>query len=270
MGEGRFGHEAAPPSTADATSVPLAKEPPVPVTRRASTDKPVRLLTCSDTHDRLPPDLAEAGATAWLHAGDVYEAPDLVEAIPGLSDNDHPDVDAWARRRSVPVYTVKGNHDYADPFGFFTAQRDITGRVVRLADGLLLAGVGWAGVRSVEPPLDGELAEVCAEVGGAVDLARREGDRVVLLTHYPPRSPGLFPDDQWGRQSDFCFPCVTELVKAIEPVLVIQGHIHRWAGMTATLQMGERSTLVVSPGPAGMVIELRGRQASVVATGAAR
>lgn len=237
----------------------------MPNTPRAQA---VRLLCCSDTHDRLPPALPEEGATAWLHGGDVYEAPALHSppaAAPGRHDPDHPDVSAWATARPVPVYGVRGNHDVADPLGFFEAGRNVSGRVVRLASDLVLAGVGWAG-DDIAPPFDAELAEVCDRVGGAVDRERLEGDRVILLTHYPGRVPGLFPDDAFGRLESFCFPCVTGLIRSIEPVAVVQGHIHQWAGRQARMKLGgRRSTLVAAVGPEGAVIEVRaGRK--VVAT----
>ncbi len=125
---------------------------------------------------------------------------------------------------------------------------------------MLLAGVGWAG-EDIAPPLDGELAEVCARVGGAVERERREGDRVVVLSHYPVYAPGLFPDDSFNRLSDFCYRAVTGLVMTLEPVLVVQGHIHQWFGRTARMKLvGRRSTLVVMPGPEGMVVTVgRGR-----------
>ncbi|MGC4115832.1 MAG: metallophosphoesterase [Myxococcales bacterium] len=219
-----------------------------------------RLLCCSDTHDRLPPALPEDGAAAWLHAGDVYEDPrfggEQLPAAADWQDPDHPDVAAWAETRKVPVFGVRGNHDFADPFRFFASGRNLSGRAVRLAKDLVLAGVGWAG-DDVCPPFDRELAEVCAHVAGAVDRVRVDGDRIVLVSHYPGRVPGLFPDDPFGRLSDFCFPCVTELVLAIEPVVVVQGHIHQWAGHQAKLKLaGGRTTLVVALGPAGAVVEV--------------
>jgi Icc-related predicted phosphoesterase len=227
---------------------------------------PIRLLCCSDTHDRLPPALPEADATAWLHGGDVYDLPGFTKAPPGLSDNAHPDVDAWARRRSIPVYTVRGNHDYADPYDFFIPERNVSGRVVRLGEHLLLAGVGFAYSRTLIPPLEAELEEVCVRVQRHLAQEQLPGDRVVILSHYPMRRPGLFPEKSWERLTSLCFQCVTSLVEVVRPVLVIQGHLHEWHGLTAKLKIKKstRHALVVMPGPKGMIIEVRGDRAEVV------
>lgn len=230
----------------------------------------LRLLCCSDTHDRLPPALPENGAAAWLHAGDVFEDPGAgFEPVAGFEDRDHPDVAAWAEARSIRVLAVRGNHDVADPFGFFTASRDLTGRVERLAPDLLVAGVGWAGRWSIAPPFDSELEEVCASVAGQVDRARRDGDRVVLLSHYSMASRGLHPGDD-GDLARWTFPSVTALAQAIAPALVVQGHLHEWAGRSARLPLrAGGAALLVNPGPEGMIVELTGRRASIARTGVA-
>lgn len=228
----------------------------------------LRLLCCSDTHDQLPPPLSEDGATAWLHAGDVYDLPSLTKAQPGLSDEAHPDVDAWARRRTVPVYAVRGNHDYADPYDFFTPGRNVSGRVVRLGEHVLLAGVGFAYRRSLIPPLDEELEEVCVRVQRHLTDEQRGGDRVVLLSHYPMRRPGLFPEKHWEHLTSLCFSSVTNLVDAVSPAVVIQAHLHEWHGLTAKLKLkkSKRTALVAMPGPRGMTIdiEIHGDRAHVV------
>jgi hypothetical protein len=94
---------------------------------------------------------------------------------------------------------------------------------------------------------------------------RRSGDRVVVLSHYPMRRPGLFPEKSWEHLANYCFPSVTGLVEAIRPVLVVQGHVHEWAGLSATLKLTkpERSVLVAMPGPAGMVVEIHRERAKL-------
>lgn len=45
------------------------------------------------------------------------------------------------------------------------------------------------------PPLDTDLAEVCDGVRMLVKRRPHDGDRLVLLSHYPPRTRRLFPGD---------------------------------------------------------------------------
>ncbi len=76
---------------------------------------------CSDTHGSSLPRWGEPGIAAVLHAGDVYDAPTLIE------DDDDPAARHWAASAGVPVFAVRGNHDYLDPGGFFRAAQDLTG-----------------------------------------------------------------------------------------------------------------------------------------------
>src|SRR3954447_15111936 len=103
----------------------------------------VRLLCCSDTHGHRPPDLDEFGAVAWLHAGDVYEGPDLVgddeEPLPG--DPIAEPVRSWLATWRVPVLCVHGNHDVADTFRWFETADAIDERVRRVGPRLVVAGI---------------------------------------------------------------------------------------------------------------------------------
>ena len=90
------------------------------------------LLCCADTHDKTPPNLPEAGATAWLHAGDVCSGENQEALRRGKLHA--ADLDEWARgrrqaigdwiaARTIPVFGVRGNHDVVDPWGFFESAR---------------------------------------------------------------------------------------------------------------------------------------------------
>ena len=82
---------------------------------------------------------------------------------------------------------------------------------------------------------------------------RRVDERVVVLSHYPPRLPGLFPGDD--DPDAMVYASVAELVCALKPVLVVTGREHRWAGLSASLRhKGGGTTMIVNPGPEGMVI----------------
>ena len=111
------------------------------------------------------------------------------------------------------------------------------GRVVLLAPGVWVVGVGWAGDGSAGfagPPLDTDLEEQCERLRD--DIRRRlcDGDRVVVLSHYPPRFVGTFPGD--NDPDVMTYESVAELVLALKPVVVVTGHMHEWAGLSATLR----------------------------------
>jgi Icc-related predicted phosphoesterase len=217
----------------------------------------VRLLCCSDTHGKRPPDLDEAGATAWLHAGDVYEGPALVdddeEPLPGDPIADL--VRTWLATRRVPVFCVHGNHDVADPYRWFERADAIDGRVRRLESGLVIAGIGWHGERYYECPVESDLEPVCDALRRQLFGVGTPADVIVLLTHYPPRIDGLFPMKPGATQTAG-YDAVTRLVNEIRPTLVVQGHEHFWFGQVAKLSYGDRMAIIVNPGPTGMAVAI--------------
>ena len=88
-------------------------------------------------------------------------------------------------------------------------------------------------------------------------LARRligTSDRVVLLTHYPAKLPGVYLEHEASEGE--AFDCVRELIEELGPVAVIQGHVHEWFGQTHLLQMLSRSVLLVNPGPLGGILQI--------------
>jgi Icc-related predicted phosphoesterase len=216
-----------------------------------------RLLCCSDTHGRCPPNLVEDGqTTAWLHGGDAYDGPAILqgddeEPLPG--DPIAEPVRAWLRSRTVPVFGVHGNHDVADPYRWFASIESVDGRAARIAPKLVVVGVGWSGEKYYELPGESDLRRVC-------DAARRQAlrvalpsDHIILLTHYPPRLPGLFPLKP-GASAEPGSEVLAELVRELRPALVVQGHEHFWFGRSASIDFDGRRMLVINPGRDGMTV----------------
>jgi Icc-related predicted phosphoesterase len=214
-----------------------------------------RLLCCSDTHGQRAPDLAETGALAWLHAGDVYDGPSI------SAGDDHPltgaplaePVRSWLQSRTVPVLGVRGNHDVGDPYGWFDVAEPVDERVRRLGPNLVVAGLGWHGERYYECPVESDLETACERLRRQLLRVTNRSDLVILLTHYPPRVPGLFPMKP-GAVECAGYEAISRLVQEVQPILIVQGHEHFWFGQVATIEFGERSTLVVNPGPRGMTV----------------
>jgi Icc-related predicted phosphoesterase len=68
------------------------------------------------------------------------------------------------------------------------------------------------------------------------------GDSLILLTHYPPKLPEL-PCEEVPRH--WVYRCVADLVDELEPIAVVQGHVHQWFGR----QWRREGMLIISPGP---------------------
>lgn len=219
-----------------------------------------RLFCCSDTHGRLP-DLPVGPFDATLHAGDVYNGAELSRrdrderafGVPGWVDPDAAAMERWIEAANT-VYVVRGNHDLADPHGFFRLSQDVTGRVTRVGDGLLIVGLGWHGERYYELPREAEMTVVCEAVRRQLRRLAGSNDCVLLVTHYPPKLPELFPHRI--PEVGWWHACTRALVDEIAPVLVVQGHIHELAGEIAEYQTPGGTTLIVSPGKRGMVLTI--------------
>jgi Icc-related predicted phosphoesterase len=193
----------------------------------------------------------DSTATAWLHAGDLYDGPSVLT-------NDEPPLPgdpiaetflAWVRQRRAPVYAVRGNHDVADPYRWFASVTEVDGRVERLGSDLLLVGVGWHGEAYVEMPGESDLEAVCEQARRQLRRLANPRDRIVLISHYPPLLPGLFPP-RVGARADGGSESIARLVEELTPMLIVQGHEHRWAGLSGRTP----SSLVINPGRAGMAV----------------
>ena len=195
----------------------------------------MQVLCCADTHG-FPPRASAASALCWLHAGDAL---DYCNPQSTMTD--------WAKSQATPVYAVRGNHDCKDPYGFFGAVREVSGNVVRIAEKLVLVGVGWHGESYIDIPKDSDLQPVCNRILNKITAEVQSGDRFVVLSHYPPKTTYFHPPYHEG------YNCITELIELIMPVLVVFGHIHEWGGQSV-LHPFYKSTLV-NPGRTGQVVE---------------
>jgi Icc-related predicted phosphoesterase len=194
----------------------------------------ITLGICSDTHGGLLPRWKGEAITAVLHAGDVYDAPSVME--------DDPFPPERAESFGVRVLAVRGNHDKKDPKQFFRIADDITGRLRKLLPGLWIAGIGFAPKLYFDLPGESDLDSQCRDL---IRMTRREvmpGDSLILLTHYPPKLPEL-PCDEVPK--NWTYRCVADLVEECRPIVVVQGHVHQWFGR----QWRRDNMLIVSPGP---------------------
>lgn len=217
----------------------------------------MRLLCCSDTHGRRPPPLDEDGAIAWLHAGDVESGPDvdasMLEVDPRLDPLLAP-VATWFDSRPIPVHLVRGNHDCVDVYRAFDAGRDVGGRVVPLAPGVWLAGLGWHGERYFELPTDSDLMSALTSLERQLRRLAGPGDAVVLLSHYPLRADEARPAHPMNAEDS---AGIRAFVDRVRPALVVEGHVHHRAGTSIALAHDDgRLTWVVNPGRAGCVVEI--------------
>ena len=198
---------------------------------------------------------------AWLHGGDCrngwrrdFEAE---RVVPDENGQRWPtEVDAaiarWFRTRRRPLLLTRGNHDTADPYGAFAHGEDVTGRVVEVAPGLFVGGLGWSGLMFADLPGEGEMARVCASVQRQALRLLRKDDRLILLTHYAAALPNLFTS---GIENG-SFHCIRALIDELRPIAVIQGHFHTWFGTDALYTNGGWSTLVANPGPRGVELHV--------------
>jgi len=207
----------------------------------------LRILCCSDTHGKPPPENDDGGAAAWLFAGDAYEQTSAVDQAKAQQA-----IRRWLDGRSIPIYAIRGNHDKADPADFFANGRDVTGQVRKIATGLWVAGVGWFGNNPYDSPGEANLERLCDDIRRQAARSVLPPDRLILLTHYPALARGLFPAA--GYAVGGVLDCIRRLIEELKPVAVVQGHVHEWFGTSAVLSHSWGSVLIVNPGPQGAVV----------------
>lgn len=198
--------------------------------------------------------MEEKGAQAWLHAGDFYNWLDARRIQLGRSDHEHkndiPALTSWLGARAIPVYSVAGNHDVADPANG-RLKTDISGDLVEVSPGLWVVGLGWCGERFDELPLERDMREVCKAVIDKCMSKMKNGDSSIILTHYPANLPELWMFDG-GNPEGWMFGCIRTVIDAIKPLAVIQGHLHGLFGHAGEYE----GSLVVYPGPKGGYLDV--------------
>ena len=217
------------------------------------------ILCMSDTHGRAPAPFDARDVVAILHGGDFYEGRVLRYATgrnasaDGLAELKRVTDLRWMDGISVPIFAVRGNHDVADPLGVFERARDITGRVVEIAPGVLVTGIGWNGEHFFDLPTERDIERVCDGLRRELSRCRSAGDRLILLTHYPGKFPELFPST--GIAGSWWYESIRAFISDTQPELVVQGHLHEHAGMSGTFPEVNEGIRIVNPGAAGQLVE---------------
>ncbi|MCC5828339.1 MAG: metallophosphoesterase [Phycisphaeraceae bacterium] len=222
------------------------------------------IFAASDTHGAVWARIRLSEMDAVLFAGDLING----AASPredGMSAKDAQAVELAYRLAGLPsdltaypgpVLAVRGNHDVGDPSGFFGRSMDLTGGGMhQLDDGLFVAGLGWSGGKYYDLPRESDLEPICRLIERQADRRIGSRDRLILLTHYPPALEGVL------EQTPGCtYACVGDLVKRLRPIAVVFGHVHSWFGQAWSLAHDSAATtMLLSPGPAGMVMEIEAR-----------
>lgn len=215
------------------------------------------LFCCSDTHGDAPPRVP-SGVELILHGGDVYDGP----ALRDLSDEDQAatrlllsPVADWFSQQLAPTYLVPGNHDVNDPLDLFGDERNINGRLVQVGSRLWVGGVGWSGAVFADLPFEADLQLVCACVQRQARDRLTQGDRLILLGHYPA---WLESTNRATRPN--CYDCLTDLVNELPVALLIEGHLHQLAGQN----WRHGNATVVSAGRRGVIVEIDDETLDVV------
>jgi Icc-related predicted phosphoesterase len=208
--------------------------------------KAMKFFFCSDTHGK-PPSWSDADII--LHGGDFYDQ--ITRGSWPMFDESN-DIKGMEKYRDRLVesgkkfYAVRGNHDVADPAKFFR-EADVTGKVVRISDGLFLVGLGWSGENFFEIPNPPLLSYYCAQLLEECSKVMKDGDQSVLISHY-------VASGYVEQQPGWVFDCVQAVAGALRPIIVLQGHCHR--------MFGERwehdGVQFAVPGPRGMKFEIDG------------
>lgn len=211
----------------------------------------MKLFCCADTHGKAPPLCKDADV--YLHAGDFYNL--LGGKIHGVSHkdfarmkNNEQTMTEWRKSVSCPVYFVRGNHDTDDFFNIM--KEDISGKIVKLKDGLFLFGIGWSGQFYFDIPLDRDIAVICDNLLKQSLQEMKDGDHSIILTHYPP----CIPEKHGKCEEGFLFNPVRKMIDALKPILVVEGHTHQDAGKV----FWYNKTLIAHPSVKGSLFEIEG------------
>lgn len=214
----------------------------------------LNLVICTDTHARMKlPEFKHPPALAWLHGGDFYQRSDGRRGRPLGAEalkryaGQRETMERWLLRCPLPIFTVRGNHDVTDPWGFFARTHVIDGQIQELLPNLSLAGIGWSGAQFYHLPNNQELAVVCDHLRGHLLEQCQSGHRLLILSHYP-------------ANTELCegYDCIDRLLAEFRPLVLIQGHIHEAFGQQIHIPWPDgSSTLVINPGAQGGVLSLQ-------------
>ncbi len=196
-----------------------------------------RFLCVSDLHGEIPPEVDETGVAAWLVAGDV--------AGP---DGKGRRFLAWARHRKALV--VRGNHDGTGGLAIMLRRQklDLTGKAKAIVPGLWVVGVGWSGDLPTDLPEEWQVERRCFMARRMLKREAEPGDAVILLTHYPPKLPGLSFAGEYA--------CVGQLMIHLTPIAVVFGHDHGKFSEQFVHEGSRGQTLLACPGPDGGTLDV--------------
>lgn len=217
-----------------------------------------KLLICSDTHETAPGIIAPPDARCWLHAGDYYLNKDTastddesdaqyadtigelegVTPINGLSSARCPFIPSGAT-----MMAMMPGVSFA-PSMTLQAKLPASGR-----DYWLRASGGMAGITTICHRMGVLLTPVQLSPAPVRSL-RKPGDGLILLTHYPAYAPPV------AKNKAGTFAILRKLAEGLNPLLVIQGHVHEWAGSHYDVLLDSKRVLVANPGGFGMVVSI--------------
>ena len=206
----------------------------------------MRFACFSDTHGCHRPKIIDP-IDGILHAGDLCDCGGD-KTIPS-----NPKVLTW---KEGSIWAVRGNHDCGSEADSVFQSMDVSGLVTQLAHGLWLVGIGWHGEYYFDLPLDRDLVKVADDVLRQCLAKMANGDRSILLTHYPPAIPG---QNLSGQGQHWFHKAVFNVAEAIRPSVVIAGHLHDlqnpWKP-SYFLEFAGVSIPVVIPGPQGIMLSI--------------
>ena len=169
--------------------------------------------------------------------------PDAVICAGDISIFEHGFVKAmqWLSKLHSKTFFLHGNHETLEHSKFLCEKFGVTflhKKTVEL-NSICLAGWGGGGFSLVEPDLERFLART------------KLPSRTVLVTHAPPFGTKLdYLGKHWGHVGN---KSLTRFLKKNKNImLAVSGHIHETFEKTDVVG----KTIVVNPGPLGMLIEV--------------
>lgn len=192
----------------------------------------------------------------WIAFGDIHSDTGNIAKIPGLAEANGVIVTGdltvrggvaeasrvveAIRRVNPALYAQIGNMDHAvvqtwlDDKGL-----GLHARVVELAPGLGLMGVGWSTPTPFGTPSEVSEDQVASWLCDLEDKAKGF-DALILASHTPPHGTVT---DRTGSGMHVGSTSVREFIARVRPALCLTGHIHESRGVQTLCD-----TLVVNPG----------------------